>query len=239
VAESIPVAFVIPAAGTSSRFSQSFDSPVKKEFVLMQGTPVLRMTLTGLYSALRGTRFMPAAAVITCTPGYLEETKAAAGPHSGPLVFIEGGATRQESVLLGLLAVSEQSPIPPAYVCIHDASRPWASASLIVSTFEAAVTYGGAAPAVALIDALKSVDEQGFISGHHNRSRYVGIQTPQTFRFPDILTAHREARKEAVNYHDDTEIFTRWGGTVKTVRGEAANRKITYAADIPPLQPAG
>ena len=59
------------------------------------------------------------------------------------------------------------------------------------------------------------------------------VQTPQIFRFPEILEAHRRAATNGKAYLDDTEIFMDFGGFVGTSEGDLLNRKITVAQDIP------
>lgn len=230
-----PVAVLITAAGLSIRFSQSLQSHAKKEFHLIDGNPVLLHNALNFIQALRESPYSLEYLVITCTPGKKEETAslftALADFPADRLLFTEGGATRRASVLLGLEALSALGK-RIELAAIQDGSRPWTSEKLILETFSSADFYGGAAPAVALTDALKRIDKEGCIAEHHNRDHFVGIQTPQIFRFTEILEAHRDAERLKVSCHDDTELFTRMGGRVKTVPGERTNIKITYYSDL-------
>lgn len=85
-------------------------------------------------------------------------------------------------------------------------------------------------------DAVKKIDGEGKIAEHVDRSGLVTIQTPQAFRFPMILEAHRKAAATEKLYLDDTEIFTDFGGLVGTSEGELENRKITLAKDLPHIE---
>ncbi len=232
------LSIVITAAGLSSRFRGKSGNHIKKEFHSLGGEPVLNRTINTFLQALSESIYEPAILIITCTPGLLSKTseivKTLNISPSIRTLFIEGGSTRQESVRNGLEKIAEITALttPPRLVLIHDASRPWVTKKIILSTLEAALTYGGSAPVIPQVDALKSIDSNGVIKAHHDRGHFVGIQTPQTFWFPEILTAHKLAKKHNKICYDDTEVFTDWGGKVKTIPGDPANRKITFYSDI-------
>jgi 2-C-methyl-D-erythritol 4-phosphate cytidylyltransferase len=81
-------------------------------------------------------------------------------------------------------------------------------------------------------DALKKIDDGGFISNHLQRNRTMAIQTPQGFLFNEIYEAHTMARSDNVPYIDDTEIYSTYIGKVFTVPGDPVNRKITFPCDL-------
>ena len=236
------LSIVITAAGLSSRFRETSGKTsgyhIKKEFHSLEGKPVLNITITALLQALSESAYDPNILLITCTPGLLSETseivKSLDISPMIKLLFIEGGSTRQESVRKGLEKIAEITALKthPRLVLIHDASRPWVTKEIILSTLGAALTFGGSAPVIPQVDALKSIDSDGVIKAHHDRGYFVGIQTPQIFWFPEILAAHKLAKKNNKICFDDTEIFTDWGGKVKTIPGDPANRKITFYSDI-------
>ena len=120
----------------------------------------------------------------------------------------------------------------PDCVLIHDGARPAVNGEVIKSVFESVKENGACAPAVSLVDSIKEIDDRNRISGHPDRNRYRGIQTPQGFYFKNILEAHRKASSDSRIYTDDTEIYSRYAGDVYTVQGSESNRKITYKNDI-------
>ena len=67
---------------------------------------------------------------------------------------VVGGKTRQESVNLGLNALSDKVKL----AAVHDGARPLASWQLIDRVVRAANTYGAAAPAVSVKDTIKVVE---------------------------------------------------------------------------------
>ncbi len=222
-------AALITAAGLSSRFN-STTSHQKKELVLIEGKSVLQHTLEAfLASSWIGL-------IIITHPlkngdhtkehirSIIEELSPAV-----PVITVPGGKTRQISVHAGLEALTEYEP---EMVLIHDGARPWITPELIRQTYCKAVEHGGAAPGLTARNALKGVDEQGLITTHHRREHIIEIQTPQVFRFSEILKAHRLASRIQRQYIDDTEVYTDWGGKVAIVPGDPKNIKITYQHDM-------
>jgi 2-C-methyl-D-erythritol 4-phosphate cytidylyltransferase / 2-C-methyl-D-erythritol 2,4-cyclodiphosphate synthase len=106
------------------------------------------------------------------------------------VVVAEGGATRDASVRAGLEALV---PFAPDLVLIHDVARPCVTHDLIARVVEALATADAAAPALAVTDALwRGAD--GLVAGTVDRTGLWRAQTPQGFRFPLILAAHRAIR---------------------------------------------
>lgn len=252
-------ALIITAAGSSTRFRSSTppeltsdpyqqsggtQDNLKKEFQRLHdsGLSVLQSSLIPFISLPSSDRApLLIGIIVTCTPGLVERTReeVLACLREGHkdvlpemLICIEGGETRQDSVRLAIEEVAAQSP-PPDFVLIHDGARPWVTEALIERTFAAAVQSGGAVPALRSHDAIKLIDSSGMICGHLDRELVVGVQTPQIFKYPEILHAHRAARDKV--YVDDTEIFMDWGGRVEAVAGDPANRKVTVRQDIDPM----
>ena len=153
-----------------------------------------------------------------------EALYAAACPGGAPPVT--GGARRQDSVRLGLEALEKDAP---DFVLIHDAARPLVSPRLIGQVV-AALEGGakGAVPMLAVSDTLRRKDEAAWTS--IPRDNLYRAQTPQGFRFADILKAHREhASRDAT---DDVEIAVLSGIRVEAVPGEETNLKITTEKDF-------
>lgn len=139
------------------------------------------------------------------------------------IAYVTGGATRAESVLAGLQAIEGEA----TRVLIHDAARPFVSAQTVSGVLAALDTQQGAAPALPVVDALWRGDAT--VTGTQDRSGLWRAQTPQGFRMPAILTAHRAYGADAA---DDVEIARAAGLDVGIVPGEEDNFKITHAADF-------
>lgn len=138
---------------------------------------------------------------------------------------VAGGASRAASVRAGLEALA---PHRVDTVLIHDGARPLVSQTVIRNVLRALQTHSGAAPALAVTDALwRGTGQQ--VSGTQDRAGLYRAQTPQGFRFADILAAHRTHQGNA---SDDVEVARAAGLDVAIVPGEERNLKITWAQDF-------
>jgi 2-C-methyl-D-erythritol 4-phosphate cytidylyltransferase/2-C-methyl-D-erythritol 2,4-cyclodiphosphate synthase len=145
-----------------------------------------------------------------------------------------GGATRQQSVLAGLEALA---PAEPDIVLIHDAARPFPSVELVARAIEAAERHGAAAPGTPLSDTIKQVDGGGRILATPARSGLRAVQTPQSFRFPLILAAHRRAAAAGVGDLTDDVAVAEWVGAPAYVfEGDPANIKVTTMRDLSAIE---
>ncbi len=142
------------------------------------------------------------------------------------LAPVSGGATRQDSVRLGLESLAS---LAPEFVLIHDASRPLIDPAIIERTIAALASHSGAVPAVPVADTLKRGDGD-LIAATVERAGLWRAQTPQGFRFQDILAAHRAAVGFALS--DDAAVAERAGLGVALVEGSEANLKLTSEADF-------
>ena len=141
-----------------------------------------------------------------------------------------GGATRQQSVLAGLEALAAAEP---DIVLIHDAARPFPSATLVARAIEAGERCGAAAPGTAMSDTVKRVDVNGRVLSTPPRSALKAVQTPQAFQFPLILAAHRRAAAAGVGDLTDDVAVAEWAGSPAYVfEGDPANIKVTTMQDL-------
>lgn len=237
-------ALVVTAAGASARMG----SGQKKEFLRLPGRDG-----TVLSAAVEPFLFGGGARidtlVVTFPAGSGEEGKnlarealfasernaelfgQGAGERSPALLFVEGGTTRQESVLRALQALDEIGA--PDTVLVHDGARPFVTAAIIREVLDAAREHGAATCAVRPVDTQKETDGCGKIVRHLDRSALCAVQTPQGFAFRPLLEAHRKAACDGRTYTDDTEIWSRYVGTaVHVTAGSPGNRKITFPGDL-------
>jgi 2-C-methyl-D-erythritol 4-phosphate cytidylyltransferase/2-C-methyl-D-erythritol 2,4-cyclodiphosphate synthase len=149
---------------------------------------------------------------------------AAAGvTASTPLSDVEGGASRDASVRSGLDALSGGFP----FVLIHDAARPLVPRAVIDGVLAALETHDGAAPALAVTDALWRGTTT--VTGTETREGLWRAQTPQGFRLDAIRRAHAAHRGPAA---DDVEVARAAGLDVAITPGDEANLKITTPDDF-------
>ena len=140
---------------------------------------------------------------------------------------VTGGATRQESVRLGLEALAQDAP---DFVLIHDAARPLIS-SKVTGAVVAALQAGadGALPMLAASDTLRRCGADGGWTLVARDGLY-RAQTPQGFVYAKILKAHRDHARQDVT--DDMALAELAGLKVEMVEGEEKNIKVTRKEDF-------
>jgi 2-C-methyl-D-erythritol 4-phosphate cytidylyltransferase/2-C-methyl-D-erythritol 2,4-cyclodiphosphate synthase len=216
------VAVVIVAAGRGARAGKA-DGP--KQYQRIGGRSVIARTLDRF---LAHPRIGPVVVAIHADDDAL--FRSAAGGNADRVVTVTGGASRQDSVRLGLLALRGHAP---GQVLIHDAVRPFVDADLIDRTIAAIGERQGALPALPVADTLKRESAAGIIGETVSRSGLHAAQTPQGFPFWPILAAHEKAHHLGKTDFTDDAAIAEWAHIpVKIVPGSPDNVKLTWARDI-------
>ncbi len=212
-----PFAAIVVAAGKGLRVGG--DTP--KQFRIWRGKPLLRHSV----EALRSAGADPLVVVIAA------DAQADAAEALGGVVgvqFVTGGATRQDSVRNGLEALADAAP---QRVLIHDAARPDLPGEVMARLLAALDNHPGAILVLPVVDSLAVAGDSGLMAGKAERESLRRVQTPQAFRFADILAAHR-IWTGATNAGDDAQVLTDSSGSVALVDGDERLRKITFAEDF-------
>lgn len=140
--------------------------------------------------------------------------------YSNTTVVI-GGETRAQSVVNGLKA--HECDI----VVIHDGARPFVTEDIIARSIDSAVRYGSGIAAVKSIDTVKRVTADGVTA--LPRDELYNVQTPQTFRYSEILSAYDSMTGAPT---DDAEVYERAGFSPRLIEGDYSNKKLTTPADL-------
>ncbi|HEY7224396.1 MAG TPA: 2-C-methyl-D-erythritol 4-phosphate cytidylyltransferase [Micromonosporaceae bacterium] len=212
------VAVLVPAAGLGTRLGPGAPKALRE----VAGAPLLAHAVARLSRA-------PSVGciVVAAPPGRDAEVRATLGAPTGVGVHVvEGGATRQESVAAALRWVADGYGI----ILVHDAARAFAPPDL-VERVAAAVRSGHdvVIPVLPVVDTIKQVDADGYVTGTPERASLRVVQTPQGFRRSVLERAHRGAPGGAT---DDALLAERVGARVFCVPGSAAAVKITHPADL-------
>ena len=117
-------------------------------------------------------------------------------------------------------------------VLIHDGARPFISERIINEGIKFAEIYGAAAPGVMPKDTIKVKNEKNFSVDTPNRANLVSIQTPQVFKFDEILECHEKIRYNGEKVTDDTMVVEKYGYSVYLYDGEYTNIKVTTPEDL-------
>ncbi len=214
------VAALIVAAGRGHRAG----GPLPKQYLDMNGETILRHSTKAFLAS-----------------GLVDVVQVVIHPDDRPLYDASvaglrlaapchGGASRQESVRLGLEALGSEAP---DIVLIHDAARPYVSARLIGSIIEALSNNEAVIPALSVTDTIKQVDGT-LITGNIDRAKLRRAQTPQGFRYLAILGAHRSLA-DVDDLTDDAAVAERAGYPVHVVEGDERNIKVTTPEDVSAL----
>lgn len=219
------VAAIVVAAGRGSRAG----GDVPKQYQDLDGEAVLQRTLHALAAH-------PAVShlVVVLHPDDRSRFQALVSePACTPVILAEGGATRDASVRAGIAAL----PAGVDRVLIHDAARPLVSPAVIDRVLAALDFAPGAAPALAVTDALWR-GEGGRVQGTQDRAGLYRAQTPQGFHRAAIEAAHRTAEQASRQAGspggalDDVEVARAHGLDVAIVAGDEDNIKITLPGDF-------
>ncbi len=221
--ERAKAAVVIVAAGRGERAGKA-EGP--KQYRPIGGRPVVSHTLDVFLAHPRIGRI-----VVAIHPDDEDLFQAAAAGADADRVFaIHGGATRQESTRLALLALREDAP---TMVLIHDGVRPFVDPALIDRTIDAIDERQGALPSMQVAETLKRMDGDGNVGETVPRAGLYAAQTPQGFPFWPILAAHEKAFHLGKQDFTDDAAVAEWAKIpVRIVTGSPDNVKLTWARDM-------
>lgn len=214
---------IIVAGGTGQRMK----SAVPKQFLLLQGKPILYHTLRQFkkaYSDIELILVLPEdqfsfwQSICQEHPEILENC-----PHQ----LIPGGATRFHSSLQGIQAIPSHTK---CLVAIHDGVRPLVSIASIQAAFHHAEKFGNAILAVSSKDSIRQWDETDNTYISLNREHIKIIQTPQVFEISLLRKAFEQDYQDY--FTDDASVVEQLGIIIQLVEGSYSNIKITTPEDL-------
>lgn len=217
------IAVIVVAAGRGERASSGQDT-TPKQYRSLAGQPVLSRSIAAFLGR------DDVSWVVPVIHSEQVERYAALGLADERLLPpVIGGETRQASVLVGLTALSAKRP---DLVLIQDAARPLVSSEVIGGVIEALKGAEAALPVVPVTDTIKRSVDGRTVTATEDRKTLFAAQTPQGFRFPQILSAHLRAGRMPREFTDDAAIAEWAGLTVALTPGSTHNLKITHPEDF-------
>jgi 2-C-methyl-D-erythritol 4-phosphate cytidylyltransferase len=209
---------VVVAGGTGTRMGL----PVAKQFVEVEGSPLMWWTLRRFRAALGEALDVTLVLHESLFDAWmaLEAQYGAAGVDR----VVAGGAERFHSVRNGLAAV----PAASGVVGIHDAVRPFVPADVVRRCYDEAARCGSAVPVVPLKDSIRALDDDG--SHAVSRDALRAVQTPQCFDLSRLRAAYAVAFSPA--FTDDASVWEAAGASVHLVAGDPFNLKVTTPEDL-------
>ena len=208
---------VIVAAGSASRMGG-----IDKVMAELGGEPMIRRTVRNFQNCDAISEI-----VVVTRPDLMEVIGKLCEGCDKLKTVVAGGKSRQESVALGLDALSKDVKL----AAVHDGARPFADWQLIDRCVRAANTYGAAAPAIPVKDTIKVVEGR-VVKSTPDRATLFAVQTPQVFDFDLLRGALTKAEADGAAVTDDCSAVERMGMSIKIVEGDERNIKITTPLDL-------
>ena len=208
---------VIVAGGSGNRMQQA----VPKQFLLLDGIPVLMHTLQAFYDSQRGPEIL---LVLNESQHANWEALCCEYNFTIPHKVIKGGEQRFHSVKNALLSIQGEG-----IVAVHDAVRPLVSPQLIDTAFAIATESGNCIVGITPTDSIRKIGS-GHKSVAFNRNEFILVQTPQTFNLAILRKAYEQSYKN--EFTDDASVVESAGFEIKVIPGERENIKITYPEDL-------
>lgn len=146
---------------------------------------------------------------------------------SDKVTYTYGGKERQDSVLEGLYAVTQNK------VMIHDGARCYLDVESLQGLKEALAVEEACLLMTPVIDTIKQVKD-GYVETTPLRSTLYAAQTPQCFTTSLIIEAHKAGRVDQFVASDDAQLVEKYtDAKIKVVDGKHTNKKITLKEDLP------
>ncbi len=203
---------VIVAAGRGERLK----SDIPKAFIQLLGKPLYKYSLEVFLN------HPDIDEVVLVVP-----SEKVGGVPKNRCQVVGGGATRQESVINGLAALSPKCES----VLVHDAARPFVTDALIDRLLATLAEGKSGIVAWPVPDTLKRA-KGDIILETVDRSHFWAAQTPQAFPVAILKEALQKAKEENFVGTDEASVVERLGLEVCLVLGDARNIKITTQYDL-------
>lgn len=220
---------VILAGGVGSRMG-NVDKP--KQFLTIQEKPILVYTLEKFYANPSIEQV-----VVLCPAQWVGHTKNMVRrylPDGGRVVVLEGGETRNETIMNAIRYIEEQGNLDEETIIVtHDAVRPFVTHRIIEENITAARKYGACDTVIAATDTIVESNNNECISDIPDRRKMYQGQTPQSFKALTLKQIYQSLSPQEKDVLTDAcKILVIKGQEVRLVEGETFNIKITYPYDL-------
>src|SRR3974390_2642268 len=219
------VSVILPAAGLGTRRGREKSGTSRKQFMLLEGSPVLVHTI-GRFLQCPGITEI----VVALRAEDMDWARGLIHQHypGRPVRVVEGGESRQQSVENALATLRSDTEL----VAVHDAVRPFIEPALVEKVIAEAAHTGAAIVGIVPVDTVKQVHKNR-IRATLSREHLVLAQTPQVFRFDLLKRAFDRAREDGFTGTDEASLVERLDEVdVSVVQGSDRNIKITKPTDM-------
>ncbi len=223
--------FVIPAAGSGTRMG----GDIPKIILPIGGIPVIVRTLTAIASFAQMHEGLGVHIILVSTEDLIPKLRLMC-EDSFPdmdITYTLGGSSRTESVYNGIKAIAGAEDTDA--VLIHDGARCLVTAADIDAVFEGLKQHAVSCSATPVKDTLKKVNLRGsdvIVESTPVREDFYAVQTPQGFRYKELVQCYEHAAANNITATDDTALAEELGIEVFLAKGSYSNIKITTPEDI-------
>ncbi|MEN9945687.1 MAG: hypothetical protein RLZZ293_73 [Pseudomonadota bacterium] len=209
---------LIPCAGNGSRFATT----LAKQYHSLAGKTVLDWTLQAFETS---SRIKQIVVIVQADDPQIERYRT---NYAKLAIAKVGGATRAQSVLNGLrnLALTNND-----WVLVHDAARCCITPQMINYLIEQVELNNiGGLLTTRVVDTVKQINAQQQVVQTLNREELRLAQTPQMFRYDELVNALLTLEAEKAT--DEASAIEACGGKVLAIENSPTNLKLTYPSDL-------
>ena len=215
------------AGGIGSRLKQG----IPKQFVKINNKPILVHSIEIFLKVVEFDRI-----IVSSPKEYINKTKEMMEdyfPHNDKIVVIEGGATRNGTILNSIQYMKNQNCEKDSILVTHDASRIFVTEELIKDSIKYAIEVGASSPVIPAIDVIFESKEEGKLTNIPLRKNLYHSQTPQSFNIDKFLKIYEDLSQDEITKLDEAMmLFFLRDADVKLFPGDSGNFKITRPFDI-------
>ena len=200
------------------------ESSVNKVFLPLRGVPAIIRSLAPFTALCAG-------AVVVAAEHEIDDMNAILrryGMSRFVKAVVPGGSERQHSVWNGLQALPEDAEC----VLIHDGARALVTEEVIQRAMQSVEAHGSGIASIPVVDTIKRAETDGLVIETPDRSSLYAMQTPQAFRVPLIMEAHKKAQQDGFLGTDDAALLEHAGMPVYLSQGDRENLKLTTPMDL-------
>ncbi len=220
---------VILAGGVGTRMG-NVEKP--KQFMELGGKPIIIHTIEKfvMHEEFTG--------ILVLTPKqwmkHTEDLIKKFAPIDGRVKVIEGGCTRNETIMNSIAYIDKQGNLEEDTIIVtHDSVRPFLTHRIIEENIRYAMEYGACDTVIPATDTIVESKEHQLISSIPDRSQMYQGQTPQSFKAKHLKNIYESLSMEEKEILTDAcKILVMKGESVYLVQGEVSNIKITYPYDL-------
>jgi 2-C-methyl-D-erythritol 4-phosphate cytidylyltransferase len=216
---------IIPAGGKGLRTGiTKKGNAVPKQYLKINGKELIVYTLLTFQKNRNINRI-----VVAAEPEYFEFLVKLVKKYklTKLKLIVEGGATRQDSVYNALLSSEADSN---DLIVVHDAARALLPDEVLTNAINTAKKMGNALVCIRVKDTL--IKGKQTVGEYLNRDEVYYVQTPQIFKYKDLLKAMNKSNREKFIGTDESMLVKRTGRKVNIVEGSVFNFKVTTKEDI-------